>query len=100
VTGGFNPVTASVELYNPKTNQWAALPDLKTARWGHTLENMEGHLYVIGGMTNTNEVMSSVEKYNATCKSWTVVASLQSARRALASAAFQVSKVLDTSQLF
>jgi N-acetylneuraminic acid mutarotase len=91
VTGGWNPVTASVEQYDPKTNQWTKLPDLQVARWGHALVNVAGCLYAIGGADVDELVISSIEQYNAADKSWKLVSTLQTARAALASATNKVS---------
>ena len=92
VTGGYDPVTASVEQYDPKTNQWTKLPDLQVARLGHALVNVAGCLYAIGGAGVDYKVLSSIEQYNAANKSWKLVSTLQTARAGLASATNKVSK--------
>ena len=81
VTGGSDPVSASVELFNPKTNKWtAALPDLLVARYGHALVNIDSCLYAIGGKSQDEQLLSSVEKYSLTSKSWKLVFTLPTAR--------------------
>ena len=91
VTGGFYPVTASVEQFNPKTNQWTALPDLQVARSNHALINIDNCLYAIGG-DNNQVCLNSVERYDAASKSWKIVFSLPTARSFLTCATLDVSE--------
>ena len=93
VTGGFDPVTASVEQFNPKTNQWTALPDLQVARYNHALVNINNCLYAIGGY-NGQVILSSVERYNAASMLWQIVFTLLTARHAFACAKLKVSETL------
>ena len=92
VTGGFDPVTASVEQFNPKTNQWTALPDLQVARFNHALVNIDSCLYAIGGENEDDEPLKSVERYDAASKSWTIVFTLPTARSCLTCATLDVSE--------
>lgn len=91
VTGGWNPVTASVEQFNPKTNQWTALPDLQVARCFHALVNIDSCLYAIGGENKDEMQLSSVERYDASSKSWKIVFTLPTARSCLTCATLDVS---------
>ena len=92
VTGGLDPVTASVEQFNPKTNQWTALPDLQVARCAHALVNIDSCLYAIGGQNKDDEPLKSVERYDAASKSWTIVFTLPTARSCLTCATPDVSE--------
>ena len=35
-TGGYAPETATAELYDPTTNQWAPVPPMPTVRFSHS----------------------------------------------------------------
>ena len=95
VTGGSAPVTASVEQFHPKTNQWTALPDLQVARYAHALVNIDSCLYAIGGENEAYEPLSSIEKYNLGSKSWKLVSTLPTARSCLTCATNKVSAKLN-----
>ena len=90
VAGGEDPITDSVEQFNPQTNTWTALPNLLVARARHSLVNMDGSLYVIGGWDGA-QAIGSVEQYTAESNCWTSLTSLNTARQGLACAVCQVS---------
>ena len=95
VAGGDFPMTDSVEQFDPQTNTWTALPNLLVARSHHSLVNMDGKLYVIGGLgSDGKQVLSSVERYDAETKTWTQLATLGTARRRLACALCKVSELI------
>ena len=76
-------MTDSVEQFDPQTNTWTALPNLRVARYSHSLVNMDGRLYVIGGYSKV-QLLSSVERYDAETKTWTNQPTLNTARQGLA----------------
>ena len=93
VAGGY-PMTDSVEQFDPQTNTWTALPNLLVARCYHSLVNMDGRLYVIGGLgsdSDGEQVLSSVERYDAETKTWINQPTLNTARKDLACALCAVS---------
>ena len=77
-------MTDSVEQFDPQTNTWTALPNLLVARDSHSLVNMDGRLYVIGGEDSNYQELSSVERYDAETKTWTNQPTLNTARKGLA----------------
>ena len=83
-------MTDSVEQFDPQTNTWTALPNLLVARDSHSLVNMDGRLYVIGGWDG-EQALSSVERYDEETKTWTNQPTLNTARQGLACATCAVS---------
>ena len=87
VGGSIEP---TVECFDPITNSsWDSLPQMRTARRNAAAVELDGELYVIGGIramaeneTNKNYItedyyiLDSVEKYTPTTKTWTEVALL------------------------
>ena len=94
VVAGGHPITDSVEQFDPQTNTWTALPNLLVTRDSHSLVNMDGRLYVIGGSglgSDGEQVLSSVERYDAETKTWINQPTLNTARQDLACALCAVS---------
>ena len=83
-------VKPTVECFDPITNSsWDSLPQMHTARRNAAAVELDGELYVIGGIramaekeTNKNYItedyyiLNSVEKYNPNTQTWTEVAVL------------------------
>ncbi|KAK6998111.1 kelch-like protein 5, partial [Biomphalaria glabrata] len=73
-------LSARVNKYDPRLNEWKAVKDLNNARYGCTAEVLGGYLYVIGGMVTGKRVSDSVERYDQPSDLWTEVAPLPSPR--------------------
>ncbi|XP_055878174.1 kelch-like protein diablo [Biomphalaria glabrata] len=73
-------LSARVNKYDPRLNEWKTVKDLNNARYGCTAEVLGGYLYVIGGMVTGKRVSDSVERYDQPSDLWTEVAPLPSPR--------------------
>jgi N-acetylneuraminic acid mutarotase len=87
--GGLN----TVEAYSPRTNSWATVAPLPTARQGlAAATGPDGRIYAIGGSTPSGSTpngsaLNTVEAYTPATNSWASVTSLPTARGSLAAAA-------------
>uniref|UniRef100_A0A3B4E563 BTB domain-containing protein n=1 Tax=Pygocentrus nattereri TaxID=42514 RepID=A0A3B4E563_PYGNA len=70
------------ETYNPSTDEWAQVPELRTNRCnaGAAVCELDGFMYVIGGAESWN-CLNSVERYNPENNTWTLTAPMNVARR-------------------
>ncbi|KAE8788973.1 F-box/kelch-repeat protein SKIP11 [Hordeum vulgare] len=77
VAGGVDPSSANVlstaEMYDSETHTWTPLPSMHRARWGCSGAFMDGKLYVIGGVSISDEVLTCGEEYDLNLRSWTVI---------------------------
>ncbi|MDP5273528.1 M56 family metallopeptidase [Chengkuizengella axinellae] len=89
--GGFNSNSmrsrkenylSSVEVYDPKTDNWNELADLNQARDNHATEVINGYIYTIGGFGGNNDLryLSSVEVYDPDTNRWIESANINQAR--------------------
>jgi hypothetical protein len=64
--------------YDPATDTWSGIAELRNYRLAHCLGAFEGCLYAIGGSSSINVLSSSVEKYDPTTlpERWSAVAAL------------------------
>ena len=91
--GGFNQTDgylASVEVYTPSTNTWAAAPAMSVARAEPIAERASnGKIYVIGGYNccTPSEYQSAVEVFNTSTRTWNTAPAMPTARTQLAGAA-------------
>lgn len=75
-------ITNSVELYDPKTNTWAALPNMHFPRANFTSALLpDGKVLVIGGQLPNGEVTPTTEIYDPSTRSWLPGASMNYARQ-------------------
>jgi len=86
---------ASVERYSPDTGCWEKLASMSTPRWGAAAAELNGKIYVIGGLNcplrwekmqaivpkeYSREKLASVEVYDPATGAWTSVAPMKTAR--------------------
>lgn len=76
-------LTSSVEVYNPATNKWSALPYLSQPRYAFSLVlTPEGRVLAIGGLRDYAEhikassFISEIEGYDPQANRWSVVGRL------------------------
>lgn len=50
--------------YNPVTGEWSILATMLVPRSQMGVAVLDKHLYVVGGITNNNEVLNLVEQYD------------------------------------
>ena len=60
---------ASVEVFNPLTREWQALPDMSVPRRGCAAACLDGLLYVTGGRSGSVE-LASAECYDPISRQW------------------------------
>lgn len=75
-------ITNSAELYDPKTNTWAALPNMHFPRADFTSALLpDGRVLVIGGQLPNGDVTPTTEIYDPSTKRWLLGASMNYARQ-------------------
>jgi transcriptional regulator with XRE-family HTH domain len=82
VTGGFGTKTrSSAELYDPRLETWASLPNMHFARADFTAALLpDGSLMVIGGRLQSGDVTQTTEIYNPDTRRWLLGASMNYTR--------------------
>jgi len=81
------PVTGVVEAYDPKTNTWAAMPSMPTARQGLVTAAVNGKLYAIGGsIDGFGTAVGTVEEFDPVSQVWTGRAPMPTPRQFAAGA--------------
>lgn len=81
------PVTAVVEVYDPTTNTWAAMPSMPTARTDLVAAAVNGKLYAIGGCVDSvGTGVGTVEEFDPVTQVWTARAPMPTPRCSAAGA--------------
>ena len=90
VVGGLTPAVGEggglesrVDAYDPSTNSWTAKAPMSVARNGVGIADVNGVLYVIGGV-NFSGALDLVEAYDPAANTWTTKAPMPTARYGLA----------------
>lgn len=79
-------VATTVEVYDPKTDQWAFVAPLPEPLHHTTAVSLGGRVYVIGGYNTLSfNPVASAYRYDPQTNQWTKIANLPSRRGALAS---------------
>ena len=68
------PFLSSVEMFDPKNNQWTEITDMPAPKAGHAASVIDGKIYVIGGGFRGNDrfkYLSTVEVYDPETDRWT-----------------------------
>ena len=69
------PFLSSIEVYNPKTNQWREIGDMPAAKSSHTASVIDGKIYVIGGFFRGNgldtKYFKTIDIYHPNTGRWT-----------------------------
>jgi N-acetylneuraminic acid mutarotase len=71
--GPDDEITASVLVYSPMKQSWTSVAPMPTARWRLRLVAAAGHLYAIGGQSESGTTLSTVERYDPKANTWTTV---------------------------
>lgn len=72
----------TVEVYDPATNLWSTAAPMLTARGGHAVGLLNGHIQVFGGEGNATNcgTISSSEEYDPASNSWRNLPSMPTPR--------------------
>ncbi len=69
------PFLSSVEVFNPKTNQWREIGEMPEAKSGHTATAVNGKIYVMGGFFRGDgrdfRYLSTIDIYDPERGRWT-----------------------------
>ena len=69
------PFLSSIEVYNPKTNQWREIGDMPAEKSSHTASVINGKIYVIGGFFRGHgrdmKDFKTIEIYHPETGRWT-----------------------------
>ena len=69
-----DPYLSSVEVFNPKTNQWQKRTEMPAPKTSHTASVINGKIYVIGGYVeegNKVKNLATIESYDPATDCWT-----------------------------
>ena len=68
--GRLSPPIATVERYDPESDTWEKLPDMKHKRDCCAAVRVKNKIYVMGGTTDSRTLLASVEIFDTTTLSW------------------------------
>uniref|UniRef100_A0A8W8L4M9 BTB domain-containing protein n=1 Tax=Magallana gigas TaxID=29159 RepID=A0A8W8L4M9_MAGGI len=74
--------TNKVLVYSYETKEWRPVAPLNVARMEHSLCELDGYIFAIGGIGEGNRLLSSVECYNPRTNCWFYVKALPEPRAA------------------
>nr|XP_034302008.1 kelch-like protein 3 isoform X2 [Crassostrea gigas] len=76
-----------VLVYSYETKEWRPVAPLNVARMEHSLCEVDGYIFAIGGIGEGNRLLSSVECYNPRTNCWFYVKALPEPRAAASTSA-------------
>eukprot|EP00105_Crassostrea_gigas_P034214 XP_019918362.1 PREDICTED: kelch-like protein 36 isoform X2 [Crassostrea gigas] len=79
--------TNKVLVYSYETKEWRPVAPLNVARMEHSLCEVDGYIFAIGGIGEGNCLLSSVECYNPRTNGWFYVKALPEPRAAASTSA-------------
>ncbi|XP_065932556.1 kelch-like protein 3 [Magallana gigas] len=79
--------TNKVLVYSYETKEWRPVAPLNVARMEHSLCELDGYIFAIGGIGEGNRLLSSVECYNPRTNCWFYVKALPEPRAAASTSA-------------
>ena len=71
------------ECYNPVSDYWTRLPDMRHQRAYLGLASLGGRLYAVGGSNEADGALSSVERYDPSQNQWTEVQAMETPKAGL-----------------
>jgi len=63
---------ANNEAYDPATDTWSTLAPMPVPVWAASIANLNGKIYVVGGIDVLNQPVSTVQIYDPASDSWTL----------------------------
>eukprot|EP00105_Crassostrea_gigas_P036943 XP_019921091.1 PREDICTED: kelch-like protein 2 [Crassostrea gigas] len=79
--------TNKVLVYSYETKEWRPVAPLNVARMKHSLCEVDGYIFAIGGIGEGNRLLSSLECYNPRTNCWFYVKALPEPRAAASTSA-------------
>ena len=78
-------VLRSGEVYDPNTDTWSRIDDMKSKRFGGSLAVIKGQLVAIGGRSNWSHTppVSTIEVYDKETDTWRLSGSMKNPRTEL-----------------
>ena len=73
IQGESDPYLSSIEVLNPKTNQWQEITEMPTPKTSHTASIVDGKIYVIGGYVQEGKRvknLATIEIYDPATDRW------------------------------
>ncbi|HXE75181.1 MAG TPA: kelch repeat-containing protein [Candidatus Xenobia bacterium] len=82
VVGGFtgSSLVGTVEEYDPSTDTWSTRASMPTPRGGFEVGEINGILYVVGGVASGSLVVGTLEAYDPATDTWTTKAPMPTPR--------------------
>ncbi|KAL4239718.1 Kelch-like protein 41 [Mactra antiquata] len=76
VSGGYHGQNLVLQFVS-SDNRWQHCSPLLEGRWGHSMIEVGGNIYVIGGSTRLPQTLSSIECYDTKRNEWKLAGGLQ-----------------------
>ncbi|XP_033634262.1 kelch-like protein diablo [Asterias rubens] len=70
--------------YDPRTDSWIQIADMRNARESFQMGVVDGMIYAVGGRMNSDSSLAAVERYNPNTDQWEDRAPLSTPRRCVA----------------
>ncbi|ACZ43662.1 Kelch repeat-containing protein [Thermobaculum terrenum ATCC BAA-798] len=81
--GSTDPFSGAVNfsyMYNPNTNTWSTIASMPTARGGAGAQQINGKIYVVGGMDSNGASLATLEIYDPATNTWSTGAPMSTRR--------------------
>ena len=79
-TAPFSGAVDSSYVYDPATNTWSTLAPMPTARGGAGAQQINGKIYVVGGMNSNGASLATLEIYDPATNTWSTGAPMSTRR--------------------
>lgn len=76
ISGGYHGQNLCLQFVSID-NRWQHCSPLLEGRWGHSMVEVGGRIYAVGGSTRISETLSSIECYDPKLNEWHLVGGLQ-----------------------
>lgn len=76
ITGGYHGQNTVLQFVSNE-NRWQHCSPMLEARWGHSMVEVGGCIYVIGGSTRISQTLCSIECYDPSVNEWKLVGGLE-----------------------
>lgn len=76
VSGGYHGQNTVLQFVSSE-NRWQHCSPMLEARWGHSMVEVGGCIYVVGGSTRISETLCSIECYDPKLNKWKLVGGIE-----------------------